>query len=261
LVKNYCKEYDIIIAVGGDGTVNEVVNGMLSCNNQKTFGVLPVGSGNDFVKNLNLPKNIEDILSVYHNDNLSEVIKSDIGVINFKEYENDTDKVHYFINGLGIGFDAYVAYLNQQNKTLSGLTSYILAVFKALLNYKMLDVNVEGNNFKITGKKLMLTIGNGISSGGGFYLTPNAVINDSILNFSIFEAISRRRLLTALPLVLLNKIDKIPEATMYEFKELSIRLLEPYYVHCDGEIITDKMLSADIKLADRNLDVINSNSN
>ncbi len=151
--------------------------------------------------------------------------------------------------------------MNQQNKTLSGLTSYILAVFKALINYKMLDVNVKNNSFNITGKKLMLTVGNGISSGGGFYLTPKALINDQILNLSCFEAITRRRLLTALPMVLLNKIDKVPEAAMYNFRDLSIRLLEPYYVHCDGEIISQKMISANIKLADKTLKVITAKNN
>lgn len=258
LAKENSFKYKNIIAVGGDGTVNEVINGILEGNSSTKLCVLPVGSGNDFTKNINLPDNIKDILSVIVNPNKQNIIYSDIGEIVFKEYGDNSEKKHYFINGLGIGFDAYVAYLNQSNKTLSGILSYVLAVFKALVNYKMIDVIINSDRFYIKGEKLMISIGNGISSGGGFYLTPQAIINDRILNLSSFNSITRKRLLTALPMALLNKINKVPEAIMYKFNELSVELSEPYYVHCDGEVLSKKLISANIRVSEKVLNIITS---
>jgi len=257
LTQNNSHKFDAIVAVGGDGTVNEVVNGLMVDGASPThFGVLPVGSGNDFVKNIKLPKNIKDILSVIHNEELREITHSDLGEITFSDGNNTDVHKHYFINGLGIGFDAYVAYINQSNKFLSGLPSYIFAVFKALINYKMINVQIKNQDIDISGNKLMITIGNGISHGGGFYLTPKAKVNDGLFDLSVFDSITRRRLLTALPLALLNKIDKVPEAVMSRFESIQINLRDPYYIHCDGEIISDKLLSANIKLKERVLKII-----
>ena len=247
--------YSHIISVGGDGTLNEVVNGI---RNEKKIilGMLPVGSGNDFVKNIGLGNSILDNMSIIHNSNISELASVDVGIISFTDKNETKIKEHKFINNLGIGFDAFVGKLNQQNKVLSGVSSYIYSVIKALFNYKMINLEINFNGIKSNGEKLMLSIGNGISSGGGFYLNPRAEIDDGQLDISVFDKVTRRRLLTALPLALLNKIDNVPEAKQYRSDNIHIKLKSPYYAHCDGEIISEQLEEATIKIDKQFLRII-----
>ena len=180
IAKENHSDFSHIIAVGGDGTVNEVLNG-ISLNNRIIFAALQIGTGNDLVKNFNYSTELIDILEIIHSEEKQNIKEIDIGKVNYTTGNSSDNLEHYFINNLGIGFDAYVGYLNQHNKRLKGVASYVLAVFKALINYNMVNCEVTFNNTKISGNKLMLTIGNGISSGGGFYLTPRAIIDDNLL--------------------------------------------------------------------------------
>jgi diacylglycerol kinase (ATP) len=120
----------------------------------------------------------------------------------------------------------------------------------------MIDTEIEYDKIKVSGSKLMISIGNGFSSGGGFYLNPNAVINDGILNLSIFNTVTRRRLLQALPMALINKIDRIPEAKMTSTKSITIKLKSPYFAHCDGEIISNRIINAEISIFKNSINVI-----
>jgi len=246
IAKELSSGFSHIIAVGGDGTVNEVLNG-IHINNNTVFAVLQIGTGNDLVKNFNYPTNLIEMLDVIHNESKQIIIDIDLGQVKYTTGSSNKEENHLFINNLGIGFDAYVGYLNQHNKVLKGVSSYVLSVLKALFNYKMVECNIQFDDKKITGKKLMLTIGNGISSGGGFYLTPRAIIDDNYLDVSIFDEISRFRLLNVLPKALVNKLETVEETKMYKSKEINIELAEPYYVHCDGEIISKEIKKTQIK--------------
>lgn len=247
--------YDAVIAVGGDGTVNEVVNGLFPHQNT-IFGVLPVGSGNDFVKNISLHNTIKENMSLIHSNSHNSISNVDLGIVDYTEKDSVEQKSHVFANNLGIGFDAYVGHLNQNNKTLSGLSSYILAVIKALFNYKMINLELNLPQDRISGEKLLVAIGNGISSGGGFYLNPNAKIDDGLLDITVVDKVTRRRLMTALPMALINKLEKIREAKMYISKEFEIKLNSPYFVHCDGEIITQTLEEAKISIKPKAIRVI-----
>lgn len=255
LTKQYKDKYKNIIAVGGDGTVNEVISGF-GIGAENNFGVLPVGSGNDFIKNLDLNDSLTDNLSLINSPNLQKHLDVDIGKIEFTEIGNKNIKTHLFINNLGFGFDAFVGYLNQNNKVFSGITSYIYAVLKALFNYQMIDAKIKFDDQSFSGKKLLISIGNGISSGGGFYLTPNAIVNDGQLDINIIEKVTRRRLLMALPMALINKIEKVPEACLFKTDEINIELKNPYFAHCDGEIISKEIVKANITLYKKALKVI-----
>lgn len=255
LIKDESKNINTVIAVGGDGTINEIINGIENYSNIN-LAVLPIGSGNDFVKNITIPKKIEDMLAVYHDPLKQNIIKADIGNIKFSEDDNHIIKSHKFINSLGIGFDAYVGYLKKSNTNLTGISSYIYSVIKALFNFKMIETEIEYDKIKVSGSKLMISIGNGFSSGGGFYLNPNAVIDDGILNLSIFNTVTRRRLLQALPMALINKTDRIPEAKMTSTKRITIKLKTPYFAHCDGEIISNKIINAEISIFTNAINII-----
>jgi YegS/Rv2252/BmrU family lipid kinase len=255
LAKNNCDKYDVIVAVGGDGTVNEIINGM-EVGASTLLAVLPVGSGNDFVKNLGFGNNINDNMSIIHDSNFNEIASVDVGKISFTEVGSNNGNSHKFVNSLGIGFDAYVGHLNQKNKVLSGLLSYIYAVIRALFNYQMINVDIDNGNTQISGDKLLISIGNGISSGGGFYLNPFAKINDGLLDVTVVDKVTRRRLMTALPMALINKLEKVPEAKLSTTKNITLKLNTPYFAHCEGEIITEKLTSAVISIEKDSLRVL-----
>lgn len=257
-LRNSCQEFNIIVSVGGDGTLNEVVNGIPDNYFDKvTLGVLQIGTGNDFSKNIISSKNIVENLASICQINKFSFRNIDLGTIEYTNVNSDEISTHKFINGAGIGFDAYVGALTQRNKVLRGISAYLVSVIKALFNYKMINVELKFNNVEITGNKLMITFGNGISHGGGFYLTPNAKIDDGILDISVFEEIKRKRLLSALPKALVNKLGDVPEADFFcTDGNVFAKLNTPYYFHCDGEIISDNLKTAKISLQKGKIKII-----
>lgn len=252
IVQDYEDYYDVIICAGGDGTVNEIVNGF-NFNLDKTFAVLPIGSGNDYASNLNLAKEINSLLEQIINPN-GKFIYSDVISIRFKE--NNIWKEKLSLNAVGIGFDAYVAYLNQHNKRISGIISYIFAVFKGLKNLKAINFKLHIDKREVKGNFVVVTIGNGKTSGGGFYLNPMASINDEILNITTIDKVTKLRLLKELPKALINKLDKVKEASFYVGNSIRIEFDEPYFVHSDGEILGTEVNEMEIKLYNHKLKTI-----
>ncbi len=254
IMREIGNNYNYIVSIGGDGTLNEIING-INVNSNIKLCVLPVGSGNDFSGNLNLPKNIDDQLSLLFNKKYNE--KSlDVGLAKYFNYEEEEQKKQLFLNNLGIGFDAYVAFLNQEDKILSGIVSYLIAVIRGLVRYKPLNVECIFNSDVISGKKLLITIGNGKSSGGGFYLNPKAEINDNLLDLTIIDDVSRYKILKSLPLALINKIETVNEVSMYKFNHLEIKLAEPYYIHADGEVFSKNVERLEVKLVPNSLKIL-----
>jgi YegS/Rv2252/BmrU family lipid kinase len=248
-------ENSFVISVGGDGTLNEIINGINSEKNI-TVGLLPSGTGNDFKNNIILSNSIEENLNYFFTDNVKTQLV-DIGSLSYKIADDPKIYNHTrFINSLGVGFDAYAAHLNQSNKKLSGLPSYIISVLRALLNYKSIDVNFEFEGKTITGNKLLLTIGNGKTTGGGFYLTKDAKIDDGILDVCIVDFVSRIKLLSKIPAAIKQRLETVPEVTALKLKSAKIKLQKPYYVHVDGEIISDIVSELEISIDKNKLKII-----
>lgn len=252
IVKENINDFDVIICAGGDGTVNEVINGFIFPSD-KIFAVLPIGSGNDYAANLNLSKQIRTSLEVIVNQK-SKVIQSDIISIKFKQ--NDVWKEKLSINAIGIGFDAYVAFKNQHNKKISGILSYILAVFVALKDLKTINFKLRIDDVLTIDNLILATIGNGKTSGGGFYLTPSAFINDGLLNITTISDVKKLKLLKELPKALFNKMHKVKEAKFFMGKKICIELDTPYYVHSDGEILGTSINQLEINILEHKLNTI-----
>ncbi|MCF8240252.1 MAG: YegS/Rv2252/BmrU family lipid kinase [Melioribacteraceae bacterium] len=245
----------IVFAVGGDGTVNEVLNG-IDLNKDIVFGVLPIGSGNDFAKNVKTSTSIKDLVNKIKMDSYN-IRQVDLGNALISEEGSDAEIHTKFINALGIGFDAYVAFLNQNSKVFNGLISYIFAVFKAVSKVKFVDAEFEIENETISGEKLIVTLGNGHCSGGGFYLNPGAVIDDGILNLTTIEKIGKLRILKELPKALFNKLETIDIAKMYKFEQIDIRLKSGNFVHTDGEVVTANATRIKVNIIKSGIKIIN----
>lgn len=244
--KNISKEFDRIIIAGGDGTLNEFINGF-DIDSETLLGLLPIGSGNDFSISLNKgKKNVQNYLKYFLSDNPDTNIV-DVGEMKLVETAGKIIK-RRFINSLGIGFDARVAYLNQTNKILCGSMSYIVAIIRAILKFNLIEfnLNLDGRSFDKTA--LFCSIGNGESVGAGLYLMPGARITDGLLDLSIVNLKSRLKLITLLPKAMKNQLKGLPELEQIRFKELDIELQTPYYTHVDGEIVSGSSQRIQVKV-------------
>jgi len=255
--KNHAKEYvsnlkdenKIIYSVGGDGTVNEIVNGIKNFENTK-LGVLPFGSGNDFAKSLGIKHNLDTFSKDY------ETKKIDIGQAFYQM--NESDKLHetFFVNSLGIGFDALIAHLIAKNNTLKGLPLYLSAVFRGITKFLSFDVNAKFDNEDFSGKKLLIAVGNGKTSGGGFKLNPLADLYDGKLDVCVIEELSRLKILQKLPKAIFGTHIRLKEVRIKTFRESELNLIQPTWMHSDGEVISNSINFVRTKIHPKKLEII-----
>ncbi len=249
--------YKNYIAVGGDGTLNEVVNGFdLSFGKLPRLGVLPLGSGNDFGKLMHGKRKINEILTRYFGGEVktfvadfckAKIIEENKKVVEFK-----------FINALGIGFDSYVAKENLDNKIFGGVTSYVISVLKGLKKFKGVKAKVTVDGERLTdGEALLLvTIGNNKTSGGGFYLNPFAKIDDGKLDVTTIKHLPALSILKNLPLTLIDKTETVRGFVHRNGKNITVELTEPFIVHADGEIFSTKAETVEVGMFDKQIELI-----
>jgi diacylglycerol kinase (ATP) len=238
-------EFDIMIAVGGDGTINEVATGALK--SKKTIGVVPTGNGNDFIRALGKLKNLRDYI---HRAVSGKVKLIDVGSVHVD------NKEFFFVNGLGIGFDAEVARETANIHRLRGMARYLYAVMKTLSRYKAIPMRIEFDQNLIEQKTFLVAIRNGISSGGGFLLTPNALIDDGSLDACIVSEVSVVRVVHLLPQVLAGAHGKYREVTMAKMKQIKVQSEKPVSIHRDGEVSPKRASEIDVHIMPQSLKII-----
>ncbi len=182
---------DCIVAAGGDGTLNEVVNGMMDEQEAGRVGVVlavfPIGSGNDFAKTINVGKKPENLAHLLANGRIANV---DIGELQFTNLENQSDKRH-FINISDIGIGGKVAEIvNNKSKGISPSLAYFKAIVQAFLTYQHQHVQVSGDDIHWEGKILSLVMANGRYFGGGMCIAPEADIYDGEASLVILGNVS-----------------------------------------------------------------------
>ncbi|MEN3037722.1 MAG: diacylglycerol kinase family protein [Candidatus Kryptonium sp.] len=246
---------ELVVAAGGDGTINEVVNGILQSAQEKLLGVIPIGSGNDYAKMLNLkPFGIKQAVESLRR---RKITASDVGAIQFVD-EFGKFGERFFINGVGIGFDAMVANESRKIKHLRGIPLYTLALFRTLRKYETPEMEVYIDGKLITGKIFLIAIGNGISAGGGFLLTPDAKINDGFFDVCLVRDLSILRILQVLPTVLKGKHIYYPEVSMFKAEEIEIKSDSNLTMHADGEIIGTSLRWIKISVVPSAIEVISN---
>lgn len=174
------EDFDLIVSVGGDGTLNEVVNGLVNSN--KTIVILPFGTGSDFGKTIGI-RNLDDFLISVKN---GKKIKVDIGNVYFTEQSFS----RYFINILEIGFGAEVMNYVNKHKSL-GKYSFILGIISTLSKMKKFDLNIQLNTIKKTFSTIEVIVANGKYFGGGMLASPDSKIDDGFLNLHILKSFSK----------------------------------------------------------------------
>ncbi len=245
LAREHSSEFDIIVAVGGDGTVNEVAAGTLRSG--AAMGVIPTGTGNDFIRAVGRLKNLHD----YFQRLIAGKVKAlDVGVLTIS---ND-DLI--FVNGIGIGFDAEVARESLRVHRLRGLSRYFYSVVRTLYRYKAAQMRIRLDERIVEGKTYLAAIGNGISAGGGFLLTPDALLDDGLLDACIVSDVSIPRVIQVIPSVLAGTHAKYPEVTMTRAKLISVQSEIPVSIHRDGEVPPERVESFEMSIRPRCLNIV-----
>ncbi|MCK4641545.1 MAG: diacylglycerol kinase family lipid kinase [Candidatus Marinimicrobia bacterium] len=236
------REYDAVIAYGGDGTANEVMNGLAGTTTP--FGIIPDGTGNDFAKSLSVTRNLRKAVDIIVNYNYRLM---DLGTIGNR----------IFLNGVGIGFDGFVNYRNKKMKLLKGTLSYLYAILSSLTLWRAIPIHLEIDGKKI-GKSLsyLIAIGNGSSAGGGFKLTPDASIHDSVFDICHIGDISVWKILINFVRLINGTIDVVKEVTIRKGKNIRITSDVPLPIHFDGELYDIYPREIDISIVPQSAFVI-----
>ncbi len=179
--------FTTIIAAGGDGTVNEVINGIMRSEGHEKvrMGIIPMGRGNDFAWMAGIPKNLDRAVRIILEN---EALDTDVGFATGTEREDG----RYFLNGMGFGFEPMVNFLAQDYRHLNGMSSYLSAFMHILCNppkgYDM-TVNIDGEVFRL--KTQQFSANNGRRMGSAFLMTPLALIDDGLLDYMYTKRIYR----------------------------------------------------------------------
>lgn len=223
---------ELIVSVGGDGTVNEIVNGIMKSKNDPPLGIIPLGWANDFIKSTNIPSDIIEACKILIKGKTKKI---DIGVINNQIY---------FANICGIGFDAEVALLANQIKSkhpnlriLSAFV-YVFATVKKLLSpFGYHNVKIKFDEQEIHSKILFIAVGNGKFYGGRFKITPEAILDDGLLEVCLVEEMGRFKYLSIIPKAFKGTHSSVKGINFYRAKEVIIQSSETILAQVSGEVI------------------------
>lgn len=223
-----------IISVGGDGTLHHVLNGMMrqryTNSSEIKLGVIPLGTGNDWIKTYDIPTDIEKAIQIVMNE---QTDFQDVGLIEFEE-----SKQEYFINMAGIGYDGYVVNKLRALKKF-GSIAYLLSGLQGLLFYKKSNYRIEINNQRVEEKCLMVLFGICQYSGGGMQMTRDPNPKDGLLDVTIAKNFSFFDLILNLPKLYNGKI--VNHQKVENFKVSSLRITDKSkltsYIEADGELI------------------------
>ena len=240
--------YDVIVTASGDGTANEAVNGIMRAraaagSDQSAFSILPVGTGNDMAFGLGIRGTLEESLEMLARNQRKRV---DIGHVKGGDYPEG----RYFVNGIGIGFDAVVGFLAVKIRWARGLLAYLIAVIQTVFIYfKAPTLEITYKDVTFSQASLMVSIMNGQRMGGGFYMAPLGDPGDGHFDLCIVAAPNRMRIFGLIPYFLKGTQASQPEIKSGRTDKILIRALEGTLpAHCDGETLCEsgQELSAEI---------------
>jgi diacylglycerol kinase (ATP) len=219
------RHYGAVIAAGGDGTVHEVANGLLRARGGAAFGVLPMGSGDDFAKMLPARDAIERLAAPM-------AMAFDAGVI------RSGSGVRYFANGMDIGFGAHGAYnIRKVPRMFTGLAAYLGAIALTMLRYPTLSVRLQLDDDTPTQRTTAMTaVMNGRALGGSFLACPDARVDDGALDVMVAEGVGRLDILGLVPKFMRGTHVRDPRIRLARARRVTIESDTPLLVEADGEI-------------------------
>ena len=249
--------YDVVVAAGGDGTANEVLNGLVLAKEQglgeAAYFVISVGRGNDLAFGMNMPADLDEACEALAKDKRMIV---DVGKVSGGLFPEG----RYFGNGVGIGFDAVVGFEAVKLKRLSGFPSYIVAALKTIfLYYKAPKVEIDINGEVLTEKTLMVSVMNGRRLGGGFMMAPDGENNDGVFDLCIAKEVSKLRIFTLIPRFMAGTQASEEPIITDRTEKIVVRAIEGVLpAHADGETLCEDGQELVIEILPHHIEIIYS---
>lgn len=225
--------YDMVIAMGGDGTVHEVVNGLMNvpAERRPVLGVVPVGSGNDFAHGIRVSRKPTEALARALDGEVSTV---DLGLMT-----DQHGRQEYFDNTLGIGFGANVTIRSHRIPLIRGFLMYLTSVLQTIIiDHSPIHMQIETDQESWEQKVVYLVLCNGPREGGGFLIAPEAKIDDGIIHYAMITDVSRAMMFRIVPEVMKGTHGRFKQVRMGMCKTFSLKADRPLYIHADGEIFS-----------------------
>ncbi|MCK5055689.1 MAG: diacylglycerol kinase family lipid kinase [Candidatus Aminicenantes bacterium] len=227
--------FEIIAAAGGDGTTNEVINGLMAASKRKnkvnySLALFPTGSGNDFTYNAGVPADFQEVCRL--------IAKGKTRIVDLGKVSIPGKEPRYFDNQLGIGFDGVVTLEARKFKRVRGMALYLPVVLKTVfLTNKATRVTIEYDDKKLELPIVQVSVANGRREGGGFYMAPGAKLDDGYFDLIIVGEIGK--------LAMLGIISKFMKGTHTEHKatitkrakKITITSEDDLIAHFDGEML------------------------
>lgn len=226
------QQREAVIAAGGDGTFNEVLNGLMGVQegaDGPALGVIPIGTGNDFAFGAGLSLDLQTACQVVAGIQTRLV---DVGV-----FRPDNEPPRFFGNGVGVGFDAVANVESRKIKRLSGTLLYLVAVLRTLAFYydaPQTSICVDGE--ELVQHSLMISVMNGCRMGGGFYITPDSCMEDGLLDLCIANRVGRPKMVAFVPKFMRGTHTTDRDITMMRGGRITVDSESPWVSHVDGEI-------------------------
>lgn len=230
------KEHTIVV-LGGDGTVNEVINGIRDCS-KVTLGYIPTGSGNDFTRAAKLPVNpyeaLENVL------NPGALLPMDVG------YMRCDGKMYRFAVSTGLGFDAAVCHQvavsrmkSLLNQLKLGSLCYLGIALRRLLGDKQvcMEIMLDDGEIKVFEKTYFTAVMNHPYEGGGFFFCPKAEINDGLLDVIVVEGLPKWKILLLLPTAFIGQHVRFKGIHTFRCRKITVSAEKKLPVHADGEAV------------------------
>ena len=218
-----------VVAAGGDGTLNEVAQALVGT--RVPLGAIPCGSGNDFVKALGIPADLEGALDVLARGRIREV---DVGAV-----EAEGAGTRYFLNCFGAGIDGQIALDYKRMRFLRGELGYLWAAVLEVFRYRGVRARVVAEGFTYEGKVALLPLQNGPYAGGGFHVAPGAAPDDGLLDLVVVDDRSIPRRIPLLKRFRDGTYLALPGTRRVRVREVEIELGRPLPAHFDGEILPE----------------------
>ncbi len=228
--------YDMVVSVGGDGTINEVVNGLYASGNISNIalGIVSTGTGSDYIRTVGVPRRYEDACHCLLQSKKRTV---DLGVVEYTD--NGSLKERVFVNFSGFGFDAeIVRRTTRQFKALGSLPAYLMGLLATLVTYRNKDISLKVDGELLERRVCAVIMNNGKYGGGGMFAAPGADLTDGQLDVLIIGDMSKPDLLRSLPRIYKGTHLTHPKVAMKRAREIEVACRSGRMeLQADGELL------------------------
>ena len=266
LAEKAATKYSTVIAVGGDGTIHEVVNGLLRASSEGetiALGVVPLGNGDDFAKMIPPQTTIGGKVFDWHVA-IEKIAQGQTKLFDVGRMSGDQlrskqgNKPQYFMNGMDIGFGAQAALnFTKVPSFLTGMAAYLAAILKTLIDYRIPNVSIQIDDQKAFKQSTTMTaITNGRCFGSGFWVCPEAQVDDGLLDVMVTQSVGRLKILRLIPKIMKGTHVNEPILKNYRARRVEIKSQQPLVVEADGEIPYSQTRHLEVQILDKKLRVI-----